>query len=328
MAVANARLQQLINKTTGRKVVVHYDKILGKGGYGIVYQATLDGDEVAAKELQFEFAMKVDVSKFIEECLLLNEVSSKPCHIVHFHGVYKSPPSALGQAPRLFIIMERMESSLYEFESYGQVSRDSVVEILRNVADGLQTLHSSNLIHRDLTPGNVLLKTDPRTRRIEAKISDLGVARRLLGNESKLTACPGTYSFMPPEAFHCPTVYNEKLDIYSFGLLMVYLLCGKLPNSHDAPFGARKLLSRAFMKHVGAHLFRLIERCLAKDPDLRPTAEDVLEYFNNRKTFKVFLSYILIPKLHDKLSTSIKSQTPQTVQFDGWMFAFRGSYHC
>ena len=240
----------------------------------------------------------------------VSEVSSKSCHIVRFIGVYRSPPSALGQAARLFIIMERMDSSLYDFRP-NQLSRDSVVEIFRNVADGLQTLHSSNLIHRDLTPGNVLLKRDPRTRRIEAKISDLGVARRLLGNESKLTACPGTYNFMPPEAFHCPTVYNEKLDIYSFGLLMVYLLCGELPNSHDAPFGARKLLSRAFMTQVGAHLFRLIERCLADDPDLRPTAEDILEYFNNSK---VFLSYILIPKLHDKLSTSIRSQTPQ---FDG-----------
>ena len=72
MADADARLKQLINKISGRKVVVHYDrKILGKGGYGLVYQATLDvdGDEVAAKELHFGIPIKEDVSKFIEECL-------------------------------------------------------------------------------------------------------------------------------------------------------------------------------------------------------------------------------------------------------------------
>ncbi len=264
--------------------VTVYDAVLGKGGYGKVYKAVLDdGTKAAAKELlPPDDANDCAVAKFFEECHQLKKLSEKnPRYIVRFYGVYYPPAqsqyAAQPQVPLL--IMELMDTSLYDCISRPEKSpfaldRDGAqISILNDVAKGLKLLHTHQLVHRDLTPRNVLLRKD-KLGIVIAKISDLGVARMISGSETDLTRCPGAYNFMPPEAFHQHPVYTEKLDIYSFGLLMIYILTGKLPQPpYDRP-SAQQVLPG-----VRSHdLFPLIERCLAKRPDLRPTAADILSY--------------------------------------------------
>ena len=89
------------------------------------------------------------------------------------------------------------------------------MSILDEVCLGLRYLHSRNppIVHRDLTSNNILLGY-----RLEAKITDLGVAKVVKSdNQKTMTKLPGTPDFMPPEALNIRPVYGPSLDVFSYG---------------------------------------------------------------------------------------------------------------
>ena len=102
-------------------------------------------------------------------------------------------------------------------EKYDNIPLNVKLPILDEVCLGLRYLHSRNppIAHRDLTPNNILL-----SYRLEAKISDLGVAKVVKSDNQKImTKLPGTpwQDFMPPEALSIRPVYGPSLDVFSYG---------------------------------------------------------------------------------------------------------------
>ena len=90
--------------------------------------------------------------------------------------------------------------------------------ILLDVSLGLRYLHSSKIVHRDLSSNNILLTT-----LLRAKISDLGVAKVVRTDSKKsLTKIPGTADFMPPEAQLDTPIYNILLDVFSYGGVVLH----------------------------------------------------------------------------------------------------------
>ena len=125
------------------------------------------------------------------------------------------------------IVMEKMQWTLTDLvEKHSKLSCNKAAIILNDVCLGLQYLHSRTppIIHRDLTPNNILLCYHYR-----AKISDLGVARTLETTDTKLTDTPGTPVFMPPECLGDKPVYGLSLDIFSFGGIILYIATQKWP---------------------------------------------------------------------------------------------------
>ena len=125
------------------------------------------------------------------------------------------------------IVMEKMQFSLRKFvESHSIIQWDKKLSILNDVCCGLYYLHTRNppIIHRDLTPNNILLCSHLR-----AKISDLGVARTLQKTDTKLTKAPGTPDFMPPECIADNPVYGLSLDMFSFGGIILYVCVQQWP---------------------------------------------------------------------------------------------------
>ena len=97
------------------------------------------------------------------------------------------------------------------------------VNICHDVAQALAYLHSNRVIHRDLSGSNILLMGNA----LKAKICDFGTARLLdltPGYRQALTMCPGNPAYMPPEALRDNPKYNEKLDCFSFGVLIMQVL--------------------------------------------------------------------------------------------------------
>ncbi len=221
-------------------------------------------------------------TRFAEECLRHSKIRHP--NIVQLIGIHFAPKS-----PVPTLIMELMPQSVSQIvENYPNIPSHVKWSILLDVAVGLLFLHSQSppVIHRDLTANNILL-----TENMKAKIADLGVARIVDINPSKLTTAPGTPSYMPPEAFIAQPVYNAKLDVFSFGNLIIHISIQVWPiplvEMHradpDEP-GKFTLVSEIerradyLIKMKDGHpLKTLTTRCLQNDPRLRPATAEVVK---------------------------------------------------
>ena len=164
--------------------------------------------------------------------------------------------------------------------------------ILLEVALGLRYLHefSPPIIHRDLSSNNVLLTTS-----MTAKISDLGVAKILDMNPSHAarmtqTQAPGTPTFMPPEALLARPKYTSKVDVFSFGVLVLHILSGEWPMPGgvyaEDPLDPNRMIPvteyerrrESINKISEDHpLLGLIEQCLSNIASRRPDAAEIID---------------------------------------------------
>lgn len=93
------------------------------------------------------------------------------------------------------------------------------VNINYDIAQALVFLHNNQIIHRDLSSNNVLLIGDG----VRAKVVDFGMSK-LNPEMARLTMCPGTKAYMPPEALLDLPVYTDKLDCFQAGVLMIQIV--------------------------------------------------------------------------------------------------------
>ena len=195
---------------------------------------------------------------------------------------------------RLYLVMEKLHDNLANLlESRPNIQLSVKCSVLLDVSRGLVHLHSSEppIVHRDLTTRNILL-----TASMKAKIADLGTARMIsqkLANRMKHTPMPGTPLFMPPEADSRDPKYDSKMDVFSFGQVMLHTLtqvlpCDLLPPTHQTSSGKTKgrtelerreqymeiLYGQLKSDHV---LSKLTVSCFENAPRRRPTAKEAMK---------------------------------------------------
>jgi len=214
--------------------VDHEFSELGRGAYGIVYTVKYCGVVCAAKKIhsilvndgvesEDREAMK---NSFIRECYQCS-ILSHP-NIVTLFGVHYPDQSGIP-----VMIMELMDESLTKhIEQNKTVLMKEKIGILLDVARGLCYLHTQTppVIHRDLSPNNILLKRLPASSAVDclwvAKLADMGVAKAINPDAKKLkklTKAPGTADFMPPEVLPDNPVYDTSLDVFSFGGIILFV---------------------------------------------------------------------------------------------------------
>ena len=267
---------------------------LGRGSYAAVIEVDYKGMRCAAKKIYDILSAPGEgdrlVARFEEECRLLGKLRHP--HIVQFLGIYFDDTTDLP-----VLVMEFLPATLAQcVDRYGRLPAEISYAILRDVALGLRYLHEQRprVIHRDLSANNVLLTGD-----MAAKISDLGVAKILRINPaemSRMTQTPGTQSYMPPETLRPNPRYDVEVDVFSFGVMLVHVLCGQWPFPSEATqvdpdnparvIGLTEVERRARYLDIigrptdeqeGHTLMPLIERCLNNSPNLRPNASDLVE---------------------------------------------------
>jgi tRNA A-37 threonylcarbamoyl transferase component Bud32/DNA-binding NarL/FixJ family response regulator len=147
---------------------------------------------------------------------------------------------------------------------------------LRQLAAALGALHAVGVLHRDVKPGNVLLRSDGSVAFI-----DFGLARKL-GLDSDITgngAIFGTPHYMSPEQGH-GLALDERSDLYSLGVVLYEMLTGGKPYPADTPLGVIYQHANAAVPRLPqpvAHLQPLVDALLAKQPAGRPAcAQDIV----------------------------------------------------
>ena len=261
---------------------IKFDTKIGEGCYGSVYAISLNGTPCIAKRLQDilmgrnrEETVSQEVKEnfhrnFFRECVLLSQTNHP--NIVKFIGVLYARDKY-----DLTLILEQLATDLQRFLARGaNIPLSTKLSILHDVSCGLLYLHERSIIHRDLFAGNILLTTDSR-----AKIADLGVSRIFDRSISELSKLPGTLGYMPPEALKDRSFYNESIDIFSFGVLALFVAIQEFPefswkNVPDALLakGEGEIYKRSSwiveMNTKQPELSSLVLWCLQDDPMKRP----------------------------------------------------------
>ena len=288
---------------------------IGRGAYGKVHTVKYRGLTYAAKEIHSIFVGD-DVGEEERQCV--KEGFIRECHhcsalkhpnIVCFMGVYY--PKRDSSIPTM--IMELMDESLVSYMKI--VPKDASVKklsILVDVAEGLSYLHAQwpVVIHRDLSPNNILLKKGKGEIPI-AKISDLGVAKIIKvdnrNTKHMLTKVPGTADFMPPEAFARSPVYGIGMDVFSYGGIMLFVATHKWPTPTEQveldPI-TNKLVARSEVERRQEYLdemmegnmkrFKpLVETCLSNNLAQRPTMPAVCRALKVITTYCVYCNKVI-----------------------------------
>jgi len=249
-----------------------------KGGSGVVRQVMYRGNLAAMKKPNVTLTLNArDRAKFVKELEITYAVKHTAC--VQMLG-------ACVDANDLFLLLEWMEGgSLYD--ALGNHADRPVLPRLRlsmarNVADGLEYLHSCDIVHRDIKSLNILLTLDMR-----AKLCDFGLATlHTLTSSSRTTGgggAAGTYPWFAPESFQ-GAASNEKSDMYAFGVVLWELLTCDVPFDGLTEIQVRGLLERGERPEIPQPLpegfppefAALIRSCWHQSPAARPSAQQAL----------------------------------------------------
>ena len=229
---------------------------LGRGGWATVSVATFRGMQVAAKSIHRQIISQHNERLFKREMNMAARIRHP--NLIQFVGA-----TLEGE---MIILMELMPTSLRRELERDYMPPMVVSSISLDVARALNYLHQMQpdpIIHRDISSANVLL--EPITfNKWRAKVTDYGSVNL---QQQLETEGPGNPTYAAPEANH-PRLQSPKMDIFSFGILLIEMLTGELPPSDE-----RHLLMGT-IRH--RRLLALIERCLNQQRENRPSASDII----------------------------------------------------
>ena len=229
---------------------------LGRGGWATVSVATFRGMQVAAKSIHRQIISQHNERLFKREMNMAARIRHP--NLVQFVGA-----TLEGE---MIILTELMPTSLRRELERDYMSPTLVMSIGLDVARALNYLHQMQpdpIIHRDISSANVLLEPLPLSR-WRAKVTDYGSVNL---QQQRETVGPGNPTYAAPEA-NDPRLQSPKMDIFSFGILLIEMLTGQLPPSDE-----RHLLMGT-IRH--RRLLALIEMCLNQQRENRPSAPNII----------------------------------------------------
>lgn len=291
--------------------------VLGRGSFGTVCIGEWLGSPVAVKRLHevfFESSVstveKTGILRtFARELTMLFNL--KHPNIVMFFGVHDtSGRGELTLTPDTCLIQELLCCSLgARNRQEPRLTYRNVVDISIDVVSALRYLHcrAEPIVHRDLASKNVLL-----TQEGVPKIADLGVAKVISSTQkfAQHSRQPGTDLYMPPEVKVEGAQYDYRIDIYSFGVILMEISIGRDPTASEAfrvrergQGGLEIVLEterrRRDLQDLGeSPLRRLVLRCLARKDD-RPTAREVHETLKVLQKQREYTCLPVIPIIPD-----------------------------
>ena len=308
--------------------VLFTDAKLGSGSDATVFEVDWNGTRCAAKrlhEILLEDQSTGGVAKLIgnfeAECLTWSKLRHPG--VVQFLGVHIDRGSHIIPKSRLpVLVMEKMDTSLRSYledHSKEQFPLHQKSFVLRQVTQALAYLHSQNppLVHHDLSPNNVLLNVVS----FVTKVSDFGMSRAINPSAlSRKSSIKGTQAFMAPEALHVPPRYNEKLDVFSFGNVVISTLTHEWPNPgppnqyrRDELVALNELQRREhyvvkFTAQEKQLFLPIVRQCLENRPDKRPSSVMLVQELRHIESTLPGDGYVAAPTEHLRQQLSAKEE--------------------
>eukprot|EP01127_Copromyxa_protea_P016364 TRINITY_DN4842_c0_g1_i1.p1 TRINITY_DN4842_c0_g1~~TRINITY_DN4842_c0_g1_i1.p1 ORF type:complete len:532 (-),score=87.99 TRINITY_DN4842_c0_g1_i1:68-1642(-) len=288
---------------------------LAQGSFGTVYRGWCRGQEVAIKELNAESIDGDALEAFRKEVAIMS-------HLRHPNIVLLMGACTEGDV--MFIITEYLPRGDLDklLESGNEITITEKIKLLNDIALGMCWLHNSNpiIIHRDLKPGNILLTDD-----MTAKVGDLGLST-ILSKIKIRSYGAGSYLWMAPEALSNEK-HNEKVDVYSFGIVMwqllhwdtdpfaEYLALGSLQALIDAVCDNMERPPLAENTHPS--LVRIVELSWHQNPENRPSFQTIINWLDDAMVETMFTdpSAIKFWNAYWGRKTSKNGKTQTTVSF-------------
>ncbi|KAK8974272.1 hypothetical protein V6N11_034638 [Hibiscus sabdariffa] len=269
--------------------------LIGEGTHGEVYLVNWRGTEVAAKTIRSSIASNPKAKNtFLKELALWQRLRHP--NIVQFLGVLK-------HSDRLIILTEYLRNGcLHEIlRKKGRPDPQTAISYALDIARGMNYLHQHRphaIIHRDLTPRNVLQDEAGRL-----KVTDFGLSKLAQEKDSygyKMTG--GTDRYMAPEVYRRES-YGKSVDVFSFALIVHEMFQGGPSNREEtAEQVADKRAYEDSRPPLSSFIYpepikMLLRECWHKNPDCRPTFEEIIfkleviqQDFQNRSGMKAWCS--------------------------------------
>lgn len=242
---------------------------LGKGKFGNVYLAR-------EKQSKFILALKVLFKSQLEKANVEHqlrrevEIQSHLRHpnILRLYGYFHD-------ATRVYLILDYApRGELFrELQRCTRFDDQRTATYITELADALLYCHAKKVIHRDIKPENLLLGANG-----ELKIADFGWS--VHAPSSRRTTLCGTLDYLPPEMIE-GRMHDEKVDLWSLGVLCYEFLVGKPPFETDTHQETYRRISKVefhFPPHVSEGARDLVCKLLKHNPDHRLPLKDVLEH--------------------------------------------------
>jgi eukaryotic-like serine/threonine-protein kinase len=249
--------------------------ILGAGGMGHVYKVehTLTKRTEAMKVLAAELASEVQIKRFEREMRALARLNHSNIAALH---------NATHSDNQLILLMEYIDGQTLEsMFSAGRLPLETGIGYIREVLLALGYAHQQGVVHRDVTPANVIV-----TAQGEVKLTDFGLSKSY--GDSLLTNCGevlGSLPYLAPEQLKGTTQPDRRSDLYSVGAILYEHLTGQ------KPFGAKRRLAPVLTDSEGDPLPAsqiepslssawdgIVLRALARDPGRRyQSAQEFLD---------------------------------------------------
>ncbi|EAZ25019.1 hypothetical protein OsJ_08800 [Oryza sativa Japonica Group] len=266
------------------------DRVLGRGGHGVVYKGVLEDNMVVAIK-KSKMMEEAQTKEFAREMFILSQINHK--------NIIKLLGCCLEVEVPMLIYEFVSNGTLYHYihgkEPIAHISLDTRLRIVAESAKALFYMHSSAsppILHGDIKTANILLDD-----KLNAKVSDFGASKLAPADEAEIaTLVQGTCGYLDPE-YLMTCQLTDKSDVYSFGVVVLELLTRKKALYLDGPEEDRSLVS-CFITAVkaGRHqelldnqvrnemneemlteIAHLLMRCLSMNGEERPTMKEVAE---------------------------------------------------
>lgn len=241
---------------------------LGSGGMGTVFLArTSSGRPVAIKLIHQQYAGDDEFRiRFRQEVAAARRVSG-----AFTAAVVDAAPEA--EQPWMATTYIEGHTLAQRIAMKGPLNGAELRRLAIGLAEALRDIHRVGVVHRDLKPSNVVLSPEgPR-------VIDFGISRAVDQQTLTMTGrVIGTPPFMSPEQLQAPRGVGPRSDVFSLGTLLVYSATGRGPFDADSPYltAYQVVHEEPSLGAVPVALRAVVESCLDKEPEGRPSADELL----------------------------------------------------